>query len=732
MSNVAEPIRILQTDFRAGELSPELVMRVDSKVYPAGARSLKNCRLANTGSVSRRPGTTWLANLSGRRRLVNFEFDDDEKYILAFGNNALEIYDATGALVTSFSGSTNCPWTTTTYPALTYAQAADVMIICHHTFKPKVLKRTGLTTFSISNFAFNQAPNGARIYQPYVKFADPSVTLSVSATTAGTGRTVTASSAIFSSAWVGDTIRIFGKELEITGYTNTTTVTAKVKKDIVKRLDPNPFLYRDGSGIIEITHVFHGMSTGDSVTISGAPDGTNISRGNINGTRTITVLDEDHYTITAGSGNTANDSIDTGGAAVEIATTAPTRDWDEQVFSTRRGWPAAVCFHEDRLWFGGTPTVPDGIWSSQTGDYFNFNVGEGKDAESIQVSIGASRIANIRHLVSNRVLQVFSEGGEYVAKQSDGVGLTPATVSIRSQTVYGVSTLPPKNFDGATVFLQVNNKTIREFLYDNNTDGFQSADISALATHLISTPNAYDVFYGSNKRPEQYMFVVNADGTVAVFHSIRTENLAAWTHWETRSGDSFDSVVVLGSKAFFSVLRNGTYRLERLELDSEILTDCSKSMTSGSATTTWALGSVYANQTVHVTSNDYYLGAFTANSSGTITINNAVTSIVAGYNYELEIIPNSPDKELQQGPLTGIPRRVVSVIAHVHDTLNLRVDGKDMVGYSVGDDLSVPPPRQSKKIRKYLMGYNRDPVVTFTQGAPLPCTLLGLSMEVSF
>ena len=734
MSNVAQPIRILQTDFRAGEVSPEIQMRVDSKAYPSGARSLKNCRLSNTGAVSRRPGTTWIRNLSGRRRLKNFEYDEDEKYVLCFGNNALEIYDAAGVLQTSFSGSTSCPWTSTTMYEMTQAQAADVMLICHKSFKPKVLKRTGLTTFTLTDFAFAQSPNVAKIYQPYVKFEQSNVTLAIDNYAAGSGRTITASSSIFSSAWVGDTIRMSGIELTITGYTNATTVTATAKKTIKKRLDLNPFLFKDDSTLCEVTHVFHGMDTGASVVISGARDEFSVNKTSINGTRTITVIDEDRYTFTMSSGNdaTSDTSADGGGSAVEVQTTAPSRDWDEQVFSSRRGWPAAVCFHEDRLWFGGSSTIPDGIWSSQTGDYFNFNVGTGKDAESIQVAIGSARVSNIRHIVSNRLLQIFTEGSEFVAKQSDGTGLTPSSVSVRPQTTYGSAFLAPKSLDGATMFLQANNKTIREFVYDFNQDGFQSADLTAAASHMISGPISFDVFYGSATRPEQYAFFVNNDGTMAVFHSIRQENLAAWTPWETRSGDIIDSVVVLSTKVFLSVLRNGTYRLEQIEFDGEVYTDCTKAMTAGTATTTWALGSNYASQVVHVTSNDYYLGAFTANGSGTITLGNAVTSIKAGYNYPWQVIPNTPDKEIVTGPLTGVPRRIVAVTVHVLDTLNMTVDGRNVVGYSVGDDLSVAPPRVSKKIRKFLTGYDRDPVVEFSQSAPLPVTLLGVNMEVSF
>lgn len=727
MTDLSSPLRVIQTDFRSGEVDPRLVMRVDSKLYPSGALSLKNCLMSAAGSVSRRPGTTRLATLSGKRRLISFEYDSDEKYIFAFGVNALEIYDASGTLVTSFSGSTNCPWGSAgVVSSMTFAQAADVMIICDRTFRPKVIRRTSLSTFAVSDFAFDTASNSAQIYQPYVKFEQASVTLAISATAAGTGRTVTASSPIFSAAWVGDTIRIFGVECTVTGYTNATTITVTSKKDVKVRLDPNPFLYTDGSAVIEVTHVFHGMATGASVTISGSNDVYGTVRTNINGAKTITVIDEDRYQITAANADVATESADGGGSAVTIATTAGTRQWDEQAFSSRRGWPQACVFHEDRLWFGGTTFVPDGIWSSRTGQYFNFDPAEGQDDGSIQISIGSPRVAQVKHMLSNRVLQIFTEGAEFVASQSDGASLTPSTISVRPQTPYGSTDVRPRSFDGATLFVQSNGKTIREFTYSFGEDAFQSTEITTLSSHLVKDVQSFDVLYGSTTRTEQYAFFVNGDGTMAVFHSNRAEQLASWAPWSTVAGDLFESVCVLETKTFVSVNRGGTRYLERLEMDDDtVLLDSQTVLTSGSPQISWALGAGYASRTVAVISGSSYIGNYTANGSGTITLpaGSGVTSIKAGFNYPWEVIPLPVDTQLADGPMTGVKRRVSSVTTHVRNTLSLNVNGRPVVTPDQGSTTG--------KVRRFLFGYGRDPAVTFTQSQPYPVTILGIVMEVS-
>lgn len=734
MSNVGSPIRVIQTDFRSGEVDPLLAMRVDSKMYPSGASSLQNCILRSGGAVSRRPGSTKLASLSTKRRLISFEYDADEKYILAFGATALAIYDGTGTLVQSFSGSTDCPWTSDTLVSeMTFTQAGDTMVICHTNFKPKVLRRTSLTTFSMAAFAFTTSSNSAEIYQPYLKFETDSVKLDINSSVAGSGKTVVASSAIFSSAWVGDTIRIYGIECTVTAYTNTTTITVTSKEDIKVRLDNNPLLFRDGSTTCEVTHAFHGLGTGAGVTFSGASDGYGVDRGSINGARTITVLDEDHYTFVMSSGGseTPISSLDTGGTAIEVQTSASTRSWDEQVFSTRRGWPSACAFHEDRLWFGGSSTLPDGLFASKTGLYYNFSVGEGEDDASIQVTLGSPRIARIKHILAGSALQIFAEGAEFVARQSEGVGITPSSLTIRPQTPYGSTKVRPRMFDGATIFVQANGKTVREFSYTDSQDSYQSPDLTTLSQHLITEVVSMDVLYGSDTRTEQYAFFVNADGTMAVFHSNRGEGLAGWVPWSLTTGDSFESVCVLGSKLFVATLRGASRWLEQIELDDgDVTLDWAKTMTAAS-TVTWALGSDYASKTVHVVSNDYYLGTFVANGSGTITLLNAVTSMTAGLNFDWEVIPLPPDMQLPDGPMTGEKRRVSSVNVHVHQTLSLTIEGRAVVTTAIGDDLSVAPSRISRKIRKFLFGYERDPVVTLSQAAPLPVTILGMTMEIS-
>jgi hypothetical protein len=722
-------VKLVQNNFANGEIDPLMDMRHDTGAYVGGARRLRNVALLNQGGVSRRPGTEYLATLNAKSRLIPFEFSASERYLFAFSNTRLDIYSTSGTLIQSL---TSCPWTTSQLFDLTYTQAADVMIVCHPEMQTQKIVRTSLSTFTRSAFAFGQSINANLTYQPYYKFADDAVTLSASGTTGSV--TLTTSAAFFTASYVGLRVRWFDVEIEITAYTNSTTATGTVKGELKGYYDIDPFKTTHSSNVVTVTHVNHGLATGASITIAGSNGLSGISANQINGTRTITVLNDNEYTVVAGS--SATDSADGGGVNVTFSgNNIPTRTWSEPSFSTVRGWPGCVTFHENRLWFGGGYSQPDGLWSSKIGNFFNFDLGEGLDNESIQVTIGSDDISSVKHLVSNRHLQIFTATSEFYIPRVSQSTITPANITIARQTPYGCSKVTPFPFDGATVYIQSTEKSIREFLYTDTEQAYNSPTLTLLADHLISSPQDMAISYGTSKRGEQYLLVVNSNGTLAVFHSARAEKLAGWTLWSTShpSGTaSFDSVVGLGDRIYISVLRNSSYYLERFaESDQDLTLDCTVSYTNGSPTSSWTVGSIFYNRVVSVTSNNYYLGDFTVGASGALTLNDEVTSIKVGFNFTPEIETLPVNLQMPDGFYTGRPKRIARVILGLNSTLAVSVAGNRLIIRQVTDDFSVQPTAVTGKREFFLLGFNRDATVSITQTEPLPMRVLGLALEVS-
>jgi hypothetical protein len=549
--------RIHQASFVRGELDPKIVSRVDVVAYEQGLKKARNVLTLNQGGIERRPGTVYRATAPGDGRLEPFIFSDDQEYIILFTNTVITIYSSNGTLLQTI---TSTGIATAELMELTVTQQGDTMIIAHKNFVPRILQRTGATTFTLSAFQFDVSVNGEKTYQPYFKFANDSITLDINQTAKGTtGVTLTTSADYWTSNYVNTRVRYHGAEIFITGYTSATVVTGTLLDDVSIELDDTPLRTTQGSGIIEVTMPQHGFSTGASITISGAQDifdvdGNGLATANINGTFTITVIDDDRFSYTAGSSDTATESVDGGGANVKIVGHPPTRKWDEQLYSEVNGFPRAVCFHEQRLYFGGSATAPDYLTSSKVGSFFNFDVGTAKDDESLQMQIASDQINEIRHLVSGRVLEIFTSGAEFFLRPQTGKNITPTDSMIIRQTSFGVQQAGmPRPFDGGTLYIQKNGKNIRDYVFASTTELFDSNNTSLESSHLITTPTDTATATSLPDRTEQLYFLVCSDGTMCIYNSQKEQKIFGWTQWNTDG--NYKSIACLSSTIFSLVER---------------------------------------------------------------------------------------------------------------------------------------------------------------------------------
>lgn len=733
-------LRKLVSNFASGEVSPELAMRVDSKAYQNGAARMRNVQLHASGAVSRRPGTTLIGQLDHATRLVAFDFDSDERYLICFYDSGLQIRGTDGTVLQTIG---SMAWDSTEIFELNCAQKADLMVICHPALVTQALWRTGLTTFSIGDFAFS-LDIASKKAVPFYKFADDAVTLAVSVTS-GAG-TATASSATFTSGHVGARLKWHDVQLSVTGYTSSTQVSVTVLGTLRGKLITNPYRTTNASAVVRVSHARHGFANGVTVTLSGSAAIGGLTAGNIDGARVITYVSEDEYDVTAGA--SATSSADGGGSLVYFSgANLPTRVWTEEAIGAVNGYPAACCFHEGRLVLGGTYGQPDGLWLSRTDTYFDFDVGDGSSTDSIQATIGSDRVAGIRHLISNRDLIVLSSVGEFtVPRGSQDRPLTPDTFRLMRQTQFGASTVRPALLDGSVFYGQSTGKAIREFVFDDSVQGYGSTNLSLLAEHLISSPVALAALPGTATRPEQYGYVVNSDGTMACFHSARSEGQAGWMLWSRTEDHVITDACALGPQLFLvSQLGGNKWYLERLgEDDGELSLDCSATA-SGPASTSWTWGSTYpyAGSTVEVVHADgWHLGSFTLSVGGVLTLPEALTGFTVGYDYPVEIRTMPIVPETASGPVIGQPMRIARVILGVHQTYDVAVEGQALVLRSVADEVSeAPPPAgadwglrppEGLAMRQEfrLLGWTRDGTIRITQGSPMPMRITGLLVEV--
>jgi hypothetical protein len=625
-------IRQIKTNFTAGEVSRDLLGRGDLRAYENGALKLRNIFIYPTGGVTRRAGLSYIDTAQGDGRLISFEFNTEQTYLMCVTNNQIDIY-AGGIKVQTLSA----PWTAAQIPQLTWTQSADTLLLVHPDKAPKKLLRNATGSFVLEDWVFFTENNIVR--QPYYKFAESAVTI----TPGGTSGTVTmtASANVFVAGHANTRLRIGGKEVLVTAVNSPTIVTATV--------------------------------------------------------------------------------IQT------LTSTSPTIDWAEQAFSSVRGYPSSVAFHQDRLVIGGSRDLPNRLWFSKSGDLFNFDLGTGLDDESIEFAILSDQVNAIRGIFSGRHLQVFTSGAEWMVT---GDPLTPETVQLNRQTRVGSRTdryIPPVTVDGATMFVARNGNEIREFLYTDVEQAYQATDLALVSRHVLGRPVDQD--FDALRR---LLFIVRDDGKFATLTIYRAEEVAAWTLHETQG--FVKSVAVVGDDVFLLIQRGNAFFIEMF--DDDLNLDSALKGEAGTPVLEWSGLSHLEGKTVSIVADGVVI-ADKIVTAGKITLSSPATIVEIGLPYT-HIIEPLPPAAVGEGAMIR-KVRMIEAVYRVQDTRAMRLDvGRGLKDVSLrklgeGPILNAPPPLVNGDIHVRALGWQKElsyPLWRIEQAVPLPFTLLSVMTEI--
>ena len=403
--------------------------------------------------------------------------------------------------------------------------------------------------------------------------------------------------------------------------------------------------------------------------------------------------------------------------------------WSEQVFSARHGYARSVVFHDQRLVFGGSRDLPNHMFFSKAGQFFNFDVGTGLDDESIQVQIAENQVSEIKSLASFRHLSIFSSEQELYVPTTENKPLTPATIAIKKQTSYGSGAVSPVEFDGALVFLTKSKGAVREFVFSDLSQAYNSDALTLLSSHLIGTPTQLVSQREATDQVEAYLYLVNSEGKMPVFMSIRKEQLQGWGEYSTVG--NFKNAVVVNRRVYCVCERtiNGSTFTSLEIMDNDYHVDCSQKYTSGSPTKNWTISHL-PNTEVVVKSDNYSMGTYTTDGSGNLTLTEEVTSVEIGLNFTPELTTLPPEFQLPDGISVGQKRRIVRAVLDLNETLNVKTRGTTLLIRRVTDDFSLQPVPITTRKEVYLLGWSSEGTVTITQDQPLPLTINGVLLEV--
>jgi hypothetical protein len=707
------------TNFQAGELSPRLEGRIDLQKYSAGAQTLQNMLVFPQGGITRRPGTYYAGSSKngGKVRLINFEFSDEQAYVLEFGANYIRFFKD-GAPLESGGSPVEI---VTTYSVteifeINFVQSADVLFLAHKNHEPAKLTRTTATTFTLTDIAFVDGP-----------YLDENITTTTITASANTGTvTLTASADLFVSGHVGALFQ-FRERVEI-GHEAWAASTSYAQNALVHH---NGNLYKktdsgsDSSGTQPPVHL-EGTETYGVIDWQYQHSGTGFVKitAVTNATTATAVVQEHNFLV------------------LPAVATSGTTQWSEGSFSTKNGFPRAVAFYEERLYFAGTTAQPQTIFGSVTGDFENHTPGTEDDA-AINVTIASDQVNVIKHMVPGRFLQIMTTSAEFTLSGGTGTtAVTPTNVNVLRETTFGSGDVRPLRAGASTIMIQKGGEKVKEVTFSLDTDGLVGRDLTVLGEHL-ARGGLTDMVW--QQEPELVLWFVRGDGTLIGLSYDPANNTIGWHQHPLGGSGVVESITAIPSGAedqvYLSVKRtinSSTVRhivfmksiyfnqnvADAFYVDSGITY-------SGSATTSITGLNHLEGETVQILA-DGSTHADKVVSSGSVTLDRSASKVHVGLSYnslvETMRLEAGADDGIAQGKVKRIHGATVRFLDTVGaevgpDTSNLdRIPFRDS---SMSMDTAVPLFNGDKEI-SFPSGYDNDSQVVVRQNQPLPMTIVAI------
>lgn len=525
-----------QDFFAKGELSPLMYSRVTLNAYYQGLKRAKNVLCLPQGSAGKRFGTRFVRQLdplyNNYRQLYfkTFPYLNECCYLVLFYNDNVAIF-LEDELVANVSG--------------TGIMADEVQLIDHTIldnrfrvttgiYRPKDLRRTpnapnAITAFTATTLTIT-TPMTANFYVP-AQFTT-SGSLPVTVPQIHTGKTY------FIRSVTTTTFKIYATAQDAAADINAFAISsAGVTSNLVvlntwtfgnAAFKNRPiFDFGDATNLYETSAFTPGAATGYGITVTRSSGtfnflasyvgGAIIGNGGIaritatNGTNTATV------DIVQSFDNTS--AIP--GSQILIA---------EPAWSDARGWPRKCSSFQNRAFFANTELLSNGLWASVVNDFNDFDDIQNDPTNAISWYPSSDTVNYINFIVPYRSLTVHTNSGIYSTPLSVETAITPNNFSLALQDSTPADKVQPAGLDNQIIVISGNDA--HSLLWDGFNNAYTSSIISIANEQLLRNPIDEAPYVDKTLGGSRYMFIVNQNGTMAIYQTLISENVSGFTDAE--------------------------------------------------------------------------------------------------------------------------------------------------------------------------------------------------------
>lgn len=507
--------------FNAGILSGTARGRIDIEDYRAGARVLDNFLAIVEGAITKRSGLRYVKAVkdsSKTTRLFDFEFNVEQTYMLEFGDLYFRVMRDEGAVVDTAQAFTASP---------TAANPVVVTITGHPFSDGDEVFIAGSSMLQLNGRFFTVANAGVNDFELSGEDGTGRST--------GTGGTAAKSIEVVTTYAHGDLPKVktiqsadilymFHTQYayrKVTRSSDTAwSIAAVTYDDLIW-----PAFEADNLSAVTITP---GATTGTSQTLTASS--AIFVASDVGRYIRVTQGDEDDegYCLVTAVASPPSTTCTVDIIKDFLNVSAATR-WARDAWNPVNGYPTCAVFHEDRLWLGGVPGLPQSVWASKIADYDNHRRAT-TAVGALLLPLNSESINPIEWVISGDGLAIGTRGSEWTITAIDSdSAISAGNVRARKRgsrgSRAGVEVLA---IDNAVLFVQRAGKKLREFIYQFVQDSYSTVNLNRLTRDITQGIIRYLAY---QQEPHQTVWANMEDGTQAALTYEREDQVAAWSNF---------------------------------------------------------------------------------------------------------------------------------------------------------------------------------------------------------
>jgi hypothetical protein len=200
--------------------------------------------------------------------------------------------------------------------------------------------------------------------------------------------------------------------------------------------------------------------------------------------------------------------------------------------------PGAVSFFQQRLYYGGSNSLPATFWASQPGAFQNFNLSNPIQAsDTITGTIVANQLNQIKHMLPMPGGLIFLTGrSAYTLTTGQGanatLAVTPLNATLMPQAYNGSSDVTPIVVNEDILYVQAKGSIVRDLSYNIYAAIYTGTDISVRSNHLFFQHQILQWSYA--EEPFKLVYAIRDDGTLLSLTFMKEQQISGWARHDTQ------------------------------------------------------------------------------------------------------------------------------------------------------------------------------------------------------